>query len=52
LTGKTEITKMLVAQVARLSQWTGEHFLQDRIVEVSKQSIQPKPLISDNLALI
>ncbi|XP_052761642.1 myosin-IIIb-like isoform X2 [Mya arenaria] len=33
--GKTEITKMLVAQVARLSQWTGEYFLQEKIIEVN-----------------
>lgn len=33
--GKTEITKMLVAQVARLSQWSGDFFLQERIIEVN-----------------
>jgi len=25
---------MLVAQISRLSQWTGEYFLQERIIEV------------------
>ncbi|XP_060551419.1 myosin-IIIb-like [Ruditapes philippinarum] len=33
--GKTEITKMLVAQIARLSQWSGDYFLQERIIEVN-----------------
>ncbi|XP_052251496.1 unconventional myosin-X-like isoform X2 [Dreissena polymorpha] len=33
--GKTEITKMLVAQVSRLSQWSGDYFLQERIVQIN-----------------
>ena len=35
-TGKTEITKMLVAQIVRMSQWEGDYFLQEKIIEVMK----------------
>jgi hypothetical protein len=39
VTGKTEITKMLVAQIARLSQWSGDYFLQERIIEVFSYAV-------------
>ncbi|KAL4217849.1 hypothetical protein ACF0H5_022588 [Mactra antiquata] len=33
--GKTEITKMVMAQISRLSQWDGEYFLQEKLIEVN-----------------
>ena len=36
ITGKTETTKMLVAQIVRMSQWEGDYFLQEKIIEVFK----------------